>query len=260
MILSLDKPKFVSLLKQNDDKEDQKESDTHEQSHAHDLIAIVMFNESQCWIEFVKIFTICSNDIGVSFKYDPDKDKTFVTGIHLDKQKILDNHQLLFPDHECHCLDDFVCNIDELRILKHLGSDKQRAQSFKQKVQSFIQSVQSVKEECVGFIHRFIQTLTTDPSIHNLQGQAMQLLSLVNNINFNGPKPPSVSTINGSSSMNPFPDFKPVPTALSKSKAPPIRSNVSSAFGRSCLLPTAPSLTTAGCVEIKATSTSNHIQ
>ena len=84
----------------------------------------------------------------------------------MDKQQILDNHQLLLPVHECHCLDDFICNIDELRIVKRMGSENQRLQSFKCKIKSY-----------ENLMDQFINEQAINPSIQNLQKQARQLLT-----------------------------------------------------------------------------------
>ena len=95
------------------------------------LIPILMFDANSHWVEFVRIFNIHRDvDIGISMKCDVNTKKLSITGIHLDKQKILEQHHLLFPDHrDAQYLDDFVCDIDELKI--NIQADHQRSHCFK---------------------------------------------------------------------------------------------------------------------------------
>jgi len=70
------------------------------------------------WVEFIRIFNIHVDiDIGISMRYDLCTKSLSITGIHLNKQRILEQHQLLYPGHPCpEYLKDFICNIDELKI------------------------------------------------------------------------------------------------------------------------------------------------
>eukprot|EP01084_Bolivina_argentea_P004213 8015_1 len=94
------------------------------QTSARDnLIPIVMFNDSDndsdYRVEYVQIIQIRSNvDVGVSHWYDEGAKKVVVSGIHLNKECIMNQHQLLCPNHLCHCLDGhaFLSQIDDLRI------------------------------------------------------------------------------------------------------------------------------------------------
>merc|ERR1712019_206623 len=56
--------------------------------------------------------------IGISFKFMPSNHFMFkVNGIHLDKQYLYDQHQLIAPHlNDSHCLDAFRSNINYLSI------------------------------------------------------------------------------------------------------------------------------------------------
>ena len=77
---------------------------------------IPIMNRQHC-VEHVYIVEIDYNvQIGVSIKLKLPKSSLQVIGIHLNKQFILNQHQLASPHHECHCLDDFVSDIDDIKI------------------------------------------------------------------------------------------------------------------------------------------------
>ena len=85
----------------------------------NNLIPILMLSKDNHWIEFIRVVNIHFDvDVGIAIRYDVKTKRLTISGIHLNKQPILNNHQLLYPDHECRCLEDFICNIDELEILK----------------------------------------------------------------------------------------------------------------------------------------------
>ena len=83
------------------------------------LIPILMFNEkSDHSIEFIWRIKINDNDVGIAFKYDATKREIRVNGIHLEKECIRKQHQLISAQHmnECHCFDGWKSNINSLSI------------------------------------------------------------------------------------------------------------------------------------------------
>jgi len=103
-----------------------------------DLIPIIMFNTTanQHWIEHVQIMHLVDEvAIGVSFVYDACKDTLYVTGVHMDKSALLQQHELLLPGHagDCHCFDGFVSNIDDLRI-GNLDEDLNKIKDLKRMI------------------------------------------------------------------------------------------------------------------------------
>ena len=55
-------------------------------------------------------------DIGVSFKYNRQNDKIQVTGLHLDKELLQNQHTLADPQHEYKRLDSFESYINDINI------------------------------------------------------------------------------------------------------------------------------------------------
>jgi len=115
------------------------------------LIPIVMFSgnakENRHWVEYVQIVRFCGNvDIGVSFVYDEEKDAVFVSGIHLDRDAILRQHELLLPGHgkECRCLDGFVSNISDLKI-GNLDEDLNRIKDLHAKCVKYEETIQELE-------------------------------------------------------------------------------------------------------------------
>ena len=88
----------------------------YQEGTCDDLIPILLFDNKGYSIHYLKFIKIGENDLGLSLQYHTKKEKLFITGIHLDKKSILNNHQLVLPQHECHCLDKFTSNITHLRI------------------------------------------------------------------------------------------------------------------------------------------------
>eukprot|EP01083_Nonionella_stella_P189693 702022_1 len=99
---------------------------------ANSFTPILMFDRELHWVEHVVIVHIAMSrarkedqkvdqvvhdqlciDICVSLRCDAHSVR--ITGIHLDKQKISEQHQLLRP-HECHCLDGFNSTIHDIRV------------------------------------------------------------------------------------------------------------------------------------------------
>eukprot|EP01084_Bolivina_argentea_P066945 122033_1 len=99
----------------------------------NDVIPIVMFNGNGCRVEYVQIVQIRPNiAIGISYTYNTAKKSIKATGIHLDKNNIMRQHQLCSPQHHCTCLDGFHSDIDDL----HIGNpddDKNRVKDLKKK-------------------------------------------------------------------------------------------------------------------------------
>eukprot|EP01083_Nonionella_stella_P246810 856423_1 len=79
----------------------------------HDLIPIVMFDETSHWMEYICVTNLqdCA-DIGIALR-DMDRHAIRIAGIHLDKQMILEQHQLVSWDIP-QCLDGFI--IDDMNI------------------------------------------------------------------------------------------------------------------------------------------------
>ena len=101
-VLHLTKEEFVSKIR-----------DT---SEIRDILPVVSFDDKSLCIENIMIVKLTDNvDIGISFQMESIK-KIKVTGIHLDKNKILLHHQLASPQHNCHCLDNFKSKYDDLKI------------------------------------------------------------------------------------------------------------------------------------------------
>ena len=87
------------------------------------LVPILMFNNQKnngtFWIEYIWIVRVdqeTETDIGISLAYIDNKVK--VKGIHLKKQWMMNQHQLVNTRHntECRCFDDFHSNITALHI------------------------------------------------------------------------------------------------------------------------------------------------
>ena len=102
--LELKKFEFKNLVKSYIDEEEPR----------RDLIPIIMFTqntesgETDTRMEFVKIVSIDSKmDIGISFYHNQQRKTVIVTGIHLERQAIQQQHELLAPDPnlDSHCSD-----------------------------------------------------------------------------------------------------------------------------------------------------------
>eukprot|EP01084_Bolivina_argentea_P317958 551323_1 len=123
---AITKTEFVNILQQ-----------FIKNSNSKELLPIVMFN-NKYRIEYVQIVPLRENIyIGISYIYDTNSGIT-VTGIHLNKNDIINQHQLLSTQHNCHCLDSFKSEIDYL----HIGNpddDKNRCKSL-QKTQNKLKS------------------------------------------------------------------------------------------------------------------------
>lgn len=117
MQLSLTKPEFMKQCTQCIENQ-------HAVNWDIELVPILMFNQetpnaNEFWIEYVWIVTIDDLEeisIGISFKYLPKEKSVKVSGIHLDREYLIDQHQLLLPNSDCHCFDAFKSNINYLSI------------------------------------------------------------------------------------------------------------------------------------------------
>jgi len=80
---------------------------------------ILSVNDGVISVEKVLIIHLSEDrSIGISYKLESTSEKMIITGIYLDKSKLLTCHELAAPLHtpHCHCLDHFKTNIDELKI------------------------------------------------------------------------------------------------------------------------------------------------
>eukprot|EP01084_Bolivina_argentea_P107035 191413_1 len=110
------------------------------------LIPILMFGADSHWIEYVLMVRIDRDigDIGVSLRYDKDTHEVRITGIHLDKQMIHEQHELLDPHHECHCLDGYQLSIHDIHVgnpddlVNQVKDYKGRYNAFKQLIYKFV--------------------------------------------------------------------------------------------------------------------------
>merc|ERR1712228_1163766 len=78
----------------------------------------MMFNcdLNEYWIEYVWIITIDNNiSIGISFRYNKQYGVR-VNGIHLDKEYLINQHELVMPNHNCKCFQGFNSHISDLKI------------------------------------------------------------------------------------------------------------------------------------------------
>eukprot|EP01083_Nonionella_stella_P203609 742862_1 len=142
------------------------------------FIPILMFGERSHWVEHVAIVHIDMSDaciednkmdederdqvdinVGISLRCDAHGIR--ITGIHVDKEKISEQHQVLHP-HVCHCLDGFNSNIHDIRV-GNPDTVENKMKDLKQKYSAY-------KE----FIHCFINS---DPETYGtFQHQAQVLL------------------------------------------------------------------------------------
>eukprot|EP01084_Bolivina_argentea_P246033 411829_1 len=140
------------------------------------LIPILMFARESHWVEHVALVHIDMSDgriedskveehdqmdinIGISLRCDARGLR--VTGIHLNKEKMSEQHQLLHP-HECHCLDGFNSTIHDIRV-GNPDTAENKLKDLKQKYNTY-------KE----FVHRFINS--HPHKYDTLQEQAQVLL------------------------------------------------------------------------------------
>eukprot|EP01083_Nonionella_stella_P240518 840732_1 len=123
LTFSITKTEFIDVV----------ERFVHHESQCAPLIPVIMFNCNGYRVEYIQIVRIRNDsDIGISYVYNPNKNCIKATGIHLNRENILHQHQLADPYHDCHCLDSFQSIIDDL----HIGNpddDKNRVKDLQKK-------------------------------------------------------------------------------------------------------------------------------
>eukprot|EP01083_Nonionella_stella_P125491 379591_1 len=107
------------------------------------LIPIIMFAtaDNGYRVEYIQFVSIREDsDIGISYVYNHRKNTIQPSGIHLNKNNILHQHQLADPHHDCHCLDEFRSIIDDL----HIGNpdeDKNRCKDLQKRLKCLQKSI-----------------------------------------------------------------------------------------------------------------------
>ena len=131
MTLSCTKPEFILKVINFSNKLQQESVNNfgHEGYNANsrpnngiNLIPIILFNENErdfviewCWI--IRIECNPNNiDIAVSFRFDDHNNCVKIKSIHLDRDYLLEQHQMASPNHDCHCFDQFNSYIDDLAV------------------------------------------------------------------------------------------------------------------------------------------------
>eukprot|EP01083_Nonionella_stella_P270871 917492_1 len=118
------------------------------------LIPIIMFNNNSYRVEYVQIVRIRDDiHIGVSYIYNHSRNCFEPTGIHLNKDKLLRQHQLADPHHDCHCLDDFQSIIDALYIgnaddNQNRGQIQSKNDSLKAQIKDLQIENSTLKQKC----------------------------------------------------------------------------------------------------------------
>eukprot|EP01083_Nonionella_stella_P093619 262423_1 len=112
----------------------------HTMNNKPKLIPIVMFDETAHWMEYICVVHIQKDmDIGIALKYTKKHGLSSlkITGIHLDKAMILEQHELVLP-HKCECFDGFKSTIDDIHVgnaddlLNKLKDYQKRYETLKQ--------------------------------------------------------------------------------------------------------------------------------
>ncbi len=81
------------------------------------LIPIVMFSDTKYEIQYIQIMPLRDDvSIGISYAYIHYNKTIKVTGIHLKKMNILNQHQIIVSDHNRECLNSFISIIDDLHV------------------------------------------------------------------------------------------------------------------------------------------------
>ncbi len=129
------------------------------------LVPMVMFNgnSKSHWIEWLWIVRIAEDtDIGIALNHRME-----VTGIHLDKEYILEQHHLVCPRHiaECTCLDDWKSSISDIKIFHDLNEETNKMNDYKQKYYAM-----------KLFLHEFIEAAPSDEYQSYLQQYARLLV------------------------------------------------------------------------------------
>eukprot|EP01083_Nonionella_stella_P189855 703059_1 len=114
------------------------------------LIPIIMFvhDRQHCAyrVEFVQIVRIENDtDIGISYCYDDDN-AIKVAGIHVNKWQMMDQHQLIAPNHHCDCLDGFESRIDDIQ-LGNPDDDLNRLKDMRHRMESKDVTIQQLQRK-----------------------------------------------------------------------------------------------------------------
>ena len=122
MTLSLTKPEFIIQLTDFNNNYYNNNNNNNNNNDIQ-LIPILMFNNQgkTFWIEHIWIVTIDKGiNIAISFKSIIDEKEGYVQigGIHLDKEYLQCQHELINPNHglNCKCFDNFQSHISDLKI------------------------------------------------------------------------------------------------------------------------------------------------
>eukprot|EP01083_Nonionella_stella_P204904 746639_1 len=114
------------------------------------LIPILMFDTENGahHIEYVWIIRIEKGiDIGISFILNTENDELMVSGIHLNKTFLLNQHHLAIPQcPSCNCLDSFVSHITHLRI-GNPDDDLNRIKDLTKKFKQVTQQLKTMQQE-----------------------------------------------------------------------------------------------------------------
>eukprot|EP01084_Bolivina_argentea_P107036 191414_1 len=106
------------------------------------FVPILMFDNASNthWIEYILVVHIRHDiAIGISLRYDSKGVR--ITGIHLDKVMILEQHEVLLShsqqeQDECHCLDGFHSSIHDLHV-GNCDALRNEMQNYKEKYHNF---------------------------------------------------------------------------------------------------------------------------
>eukprot|EP01083_Nonionella_stella_P125490 379589_1 len=141
------------------------------------LIPIIMFAtaDNGYRVEYIQFVSIREDsDIGISYVYNHRKNTIQPSGIHLNKNNILHQHQLADPHHDCHCLDEFRSIIDDL----HIGNPDQHLNQCKD-LQNRLTMKQShdlrlAQQAQMQQLQQQVETLETMDKQHQALVQALQ--------------------------------------------------------------------------------------
>eukprot|EP01084_Bolivina_argentea_P087842 158611_1 len=177
--LSLGKLQFVQLIK-------------HLLNDAGDIIPIIMpyktTHLSHC-VEFVKIIRIEKNfQIGICLVYEKCRKRVRVTGVHLDRWFLQNQHQLLCPDHICQCFDSFIpAQAYDHLVIGNPDKHKYNAIRIKKELHEIKQDCDEVKQDhnsvmlFIKNLHLYLQKMNSNPS--NITVQNVQtLIDIISNV------------------------------------------------------------------------------
>jgi len=130
------------------------------------LIPIIMFNNTRqdrerYEIHYIHIIRILDDerniktDIGISYQYLTKQDRIIATGIHLDRNMLYKQHQLVDPKHmtDCKCFDGFSSNITHF----HCGN----CDEAENKIKILTKTIDEHKQE-INTLKSIIKTVNKD--------------------------------------------------------------------------------------------------